>query len=53
MPELPEVETVVNAINKSLKSMTIGKFIIMNSKLRWDINKNIPDVVKNKNIQNI
>ena len=32
MPELPEVETVVNAIKKSLKSMTINRFIIMNNK---------------------
>ena len=51
MPELPEVETVVNAINKSLKSMTIDKFIIINRKLRWDISNNIPNLLKNKNIK--
>ena len=41
MPELPEVETVVNAIKKSLKSMTINRFIIMNNKLRWKIDSDI------------
>ena len=53
MPELPEVETVVKAINRSLKSMTINRFIIINSKLRWDINPDIPKLVKNKKIENI
>ena len=50
MPELPEVETVVKAINRSLKSMTINRFIIINSKLRWDVNPDIPKLVKNKKI---
>ena len=53
MPELPEVETVVKAINRSLKSMTINRFIIINSKLRWDVNPDIPKLVKNKKIENI
>ena len=48
MPELPEVETVVKAINRSLESMTIKRFIIINSKLRWDISSNIPKLVKNR-----
>ena len=30
MPELPEVETVVKAINKSLESQTIDKLTIIN-----------------------
>ena len=53
MPELPEVETVVKAINRSLESMTIKRFIIINSKLRWDISSNIPKLVKNRKIENI
>ena len=50
MPELPEVETVVNAIKKSLKSMTINRFIIMNNKLRWKIDSDISNSVKDQEI---
>ena len=50
MPELPEVETVANAIKKSLKSMTINRFIIMNNKLRWKIDSDIPNSVKDQEI---
>jgi formamidopyrimidine-DNA glycosylase len=51
MPELPEVETVVNAIKKSLKSMTINRFIIMNNKLRWKIDSDISNSVKDQKIK--
>ena len=34
MPELPEVETVVKAINKSIESQTIAKLTILNKRLR-------------------
>ena len=50
MPELPEVETVANAIKKSLKSMTINRFIIMNNKLRWKIDSDISNSVKDQEI---
>ena len=50
MPELPEVETVVNAIKKSLKSITINRFIIMNNKLRWKIDSDISNSVKDQEI---
>ena len=41
MPELPEVETVVRLINKSIKSKTISKLTIINKKLRWPIDPSL------------
>ncbi len=53
MPELPEVETVVKAIKKSIKSRQINKFKIINPSLRWRIDSKIPTIVKGKHIKNI
>ena len=53
MPELPEVETVVKAIKKSIKSRQINKFRIINPSLRWRIDSKIPAIVKGKHIINI
>ena len=53
MPELPEVETVVKAINKSIKSRQINKFKIINSKLRWTISSYIPSKTKDNYIKTI
>ena len=41
MPELPEVETVVKAINKSIESKTINELNIINNKLRWPIDNQL------------
>ena len=53
MPELPEVETVVRLINKSIKSKTISKLTIINKKLRWPIDPYLTVYTMNKNILEI
>ena len=37
MPELPEVETIKNAIQKALKSATIENVIVNNNRLRQPV----------------
>ena len=53
MPELPEVETVVKAINKSIESKTIAKLTILNKRLRWPIDDSLSKYSKNRNIVKI
>ena len=53
MPELPEVETVVKAINKSIESKTISELNIINNKLRWPIDKQLSVNTKNQDILKI
>ena len=43
MPELPEVETVCNALKNSAESKIIKEFKIYNPNLRWVINRKIPE----------
>ena len=38
MPELPEVETTVRAINK-FKNKTLKEIVIHNKNLRWKVEK--------------
>ena len=52
MPELPEVETTVRAINK-FKSKTLKKVVIHNRNLRWEVDKKIEKFLKNKFINKI
>ena len=53
MPELPEVETICNAIKHNIDSPKIDEFQIINNKLRWKINKNIPSKVNGQTIKKI
>ena len=53
MPELPEVETICNAIKQSIDSPKIDEFRIINNKLRWRINRNIPSKVNGQIIKKI
>ena len=53
MPELPEVETVVRAINQSIGSKKISKLSIINSKLRWPVDRSLPKKAKDQNILEI
>tara|TARA_B100000614_G_scaffold261789_1_gene292641 strand:+ start:2546 stop:3349 length:804 start_codon:yes stop_codon:yes gene_type:complete len=53
MPELPEVETICNAIEQSIDSPKIDKFKIINNKLRWKISGNIPSRVNGQVIKKI
>ena len=47
MPELPEVETTVRAINK-FENSTLKKVIIHNRNLRWKVDKKVTSLTKNK-----
>ena len=53
MPELPEVETVCNAIKKSIKTNKVKEFTIINPKLRWKIDKNIKKLLHKVDIKKI
>ena len=53
MPELPEVETVCNAIKNSIKTNKVKEFTIINPKLRWDIDKNITKLLCKVDIKKI
>ena len=48
MPELPEVETVCNALKNRAESRIIKEFKIYNPNLRWVINRKIPDKTANQ-----
>ena len=50
MPELPEVETVCNALKNRAESKIIKEFKIYNPNLRWVINRKIPDKTANQKI---
>ncbi len=50
MPELPEVETVCNALKARAGSGIIKEFKIYNPNLRWIINKNISKKIHNQKI---
>tara|TARA_B100001123_G_C15298444_1_gene1020136 strand:+ start:1271 stop:2080 length:810 start_codon:yes stop_codon:yes gene_type:complete len=53
MPELPEVETIKNALKKVLSKQVILDFEIFNSKLRWIIQKNIKSIIKNNAVEKV
>ena len=52
MPELPEVETTVRAINK-FKSKTLKKVVIHNRNLRWKVDNEVVSKTQNKKIKEI
>ena len=52
MPELPEVETTVRAINKFENSI-LKRIIIHNRNLRWKVSKDLEKSLKNKIIKKI
>ena len=49
MPELPEVETTVRAINEFENSI-LEKIVIHNRNLRWEIDKELETLTSNKKI---
>lgn len=53
MPELPEVETICNAIKKNIKTQNIVKFNIINPKLRWKIDNKIIEKIAGNHIEKI
>jgi len=50
MPELPEVETTKNGLEKLLTNKKISKVEILNPNLRWRINQSIISKLNNKTI---
>jgi len=52
MPELPEVETTVRAINKFEKRV-LKKVLVHNRNLRWQVDENIEEYAKNQLINKI
>ena len=52
MPELPEVEITVRAINKFEKNV-LKEIIVNNKNLRWIVEEKVEELLKNKLIQSI
>jgi formamidopyrimidine-DNA glycosylase len=51
MPELPEVETTKNGLEKILTKKKITKVEILNSNLRWIVDKAIRSMINNQTIR--
>ena len=50
MPELPEVETTLRGIAPHITGKTVCQTIVRQSKLRWDINHNLADILQGQNL---
>ena len=53
MPELPEVEVVKKSLKDNICNLSFSKVIINTNKLRYTINKNLNDAIKNKKILSV
>ena len=53
MPELPEVEVVTRSLKKTIKNRKIIKIIVNNRNLRFKLQKNFKQILKNKIVKNI
>ena len=53
MPELPEVEVVTRSLKKTVKNRRIIKIIVNNPNLRFKLQKNFKQILKNKIVKNI
>lgn len=53
MPELPEVETIKNAIRNMIEGAVISEIMVYNPRLRIMIPQDLPSKVKNATIENI
>jgi len=51
MPELPEVETTKNGLQKLLANKIITKVEILNSNLRWKVDQSIKSKINNQTIR--
>jgi len=51
MPELPEVETTKNGLERLLTNKKITKVEILNSNLRWIVDQSIKSKIKNQTIR--
>ncbi|NBI12790.1 DNA-formamidopyrimidine glycosylase [[Haemophilus] felis] len=48
MPELPEVETTKNGINPYINGFMIEKIIVRQTKLRWEVSKELTQITQQK-----
>lgn len=53
MPELPEVETILNGIKPHLVQQKIKQIKIYHPRLRWDIPQEIVTLLKNKKLETL
>jgi len=53
MPELPEVETTKNGLTPHISNHTLKSFVKNRSDLRWPIEPNNPNILKNQILLNI
>ncbi len=53
MPELPEVEVVTRSLKKTVKNRKIIKIVVNNPNLRFKLQKNFKQILKNKIVKNI
>lgn len=53
MPELPEVETIVNGLKPHVTGKRIEDIIIRNSSLRWPVAHNLHEILYKKNIEQV
>ena len=53
MPELPEVEVVTRSLKKTIKNRKIIRITVNNRNLRFKLQKNFEQILKNKIIKNI
>lgn len=53
MPELPEVETTKRGIEPYLKNTTVRSIIIRNPNLRWKVDPELANILKNQKINGI
>jgi len=51
MPELPEVETTKNGLEKFLNNKRITKVVILNPNLRWTVDQSIKSKINNQTIR--
>ena len=53
MPELPEVEVVTRSLKKTIKNRKIIRITVNNRNLRFKLQKNFEQILKNKIVKNI
>ena len=53
MPELPEVEIVKQSLSKKIRHKKVKKIIIKNRNLRFKLDHNFSNIVKNSVVENI
>ncbi len=53
MPELPEVETIINGLRQPLEGSTIHNVVVRHQRLRWPIPQNLGSCLVNQTINTL